>query len=81
VKPMTVVVSVPVGDLERTLRFYRDGLGLDTPGVDERMIVVELPNPSSHWCNRPMPVWNDSSIVQRRPATLTSRCSGTRRGE
>jgi uncharacterized protein len=44
VKPSTVVVSVPVTDLERTLRFYRDGLGLETPGIDEGMILIELPN-------------------------------------
>lgn len=43
-KPNTVVVSVPVTDLERTLRFYRDGLGLDVPGIDEWMIAIELPN-------------------------------------
>ncbi|WP_020015516.1 VOC family protein [Promicromonospora sukumoe] len=42
--PVTVVVSLPVADLERTLRFYRDGLGLETPGIDEGMIAFELPN-------------------------------------
>jgi hypothetical protein len=43
-KPSTIVVSVPITDLERTLRFYRDGLGLETPGIDEGMILIELPN-------------------------------------
>ncbi|MCA9877664.1 MAG: VOC family protein [Thermomicrobiales bacterium] len=43
-KPATVIVSVPVTDLERTLRFYRDGLGLETPGVDGGIILIELPN-------------------------------------
>lgn len=43
-KPVTVVVSLPVADLERSLRFYRDGLGLQTPGIDEYMIAFELPN-------------------------------------
>lgn len=43
-KPTTVVVSVPVTDLELTLRFYREGLGLEPPGIDEWMIVIELPN-------------------------------------
>lgn len=42
--PATVVVSLPVADLERSLRFYRDGLGLTTPGIDEYMIAFELPN-------------------------------------
>lgn len=43
-KPTTVVVSVPVTDLERTLRFYRDGLGVEATGPDEGIITVELPN-------------------------------------
>lgn len=42
--PATVVVSLPVADLERTLRFYRDGLGLEAPGVDEGIVAFELPN-------------------------------------
>jgi predicted lactoylglutathione lyase len=44
VKPSTVVVSDPVTNLERTLRFYRDGLDLETPGIDEDIILIELPN-------------------------------------
>lgn len=44
VKPTTVVVSLPVTDLDRSLRFYRDGLGLVTSGIDEGGIVFELPN-------------------------------------
>ena len=43
-KPATVVVSLPVTDLERTLHFYREGFGLDVPDIDEGIIVVELPN-------------------------------------
>lgn len=43
-KPSAVVVSLPVSDLECSLRFYRDGLGLETPGIDEYMIAFELPN-------------------------------------
>jgi predicted lactoylglutathione lyase len=39
-----VVVCLPVVDLERSLRFYRDGLGLSTPGIDEYLIAFELPN-------------------------------------
>lgn len=41
--PAAVVVSLPVADLERSLRFYRDGLGLSTPGIDEYMLAFELP--------------------------------------
>ncbi|XVQ10748.1 VOC family protein [Spirillospora sp. CA-255316] len=43
-KPVTVVVSLPVTDLDRSLRFYRDGLDLPTSGIDESIIAFELPN-------------------------------------
>ncbi|MFF6983810.1 VOC family protein [Streptomyces sp. NPDC008343] len=43
-KPKTVVVSLPVADLDSSLRFYRDGLGLSTATVDEDAILFELPN-------------------------------------
>ena len=43
-KPATVVVSLPVLDLHRTLRFYRDGLELPPSDVDESIIAFELPN-------------------------------------
>jgi catechol 2,3-dioxygenase-like lactoylglutathione lyase family enzyme len=32
-KPRVTVVTVGVDDLERSLRFYRDGLGLETDGI------------------------------------------------
>src|SRR3954471_20060397 len=32
-KPRLSVITVCVDDLERSLRFYRDGLGLPTPGI------------------------------------------------
>lgn len=43
-KPATVVVSLPVRDPDRSLRFYRDGLALSTPGVEDGIIAFELPN-------------------------------------
>jgi predicted lactoylglutathione lyase len=43
-KPVTVVVSLPVMDLARSLRFYQDGLGLQTSDIDESIIAFELPN-------------------------------------
>jgi catechol 2,3-dioxygenase-like lactoylglutathione lyase family enzyme len=33
VKPCINVITLAVGDLKRALRFYRDGLGLDSPGI------------------------------------------------
>lgn len=32
-KPRISVITIGVDDLERALRFYRDGLGLRTPGI------------------------------------------------
>jgi uncharacterized protein len=32
-KPCINIITLAVDDLERALRFYRDGLGLDTPGI------------------------------------------------
>ena len=32
-KPRVSVITLAVDDLERSLRFYRDGLGLSTPGI------------------------------------------------
>lgn len=32
-KPRITVITLGVDDLERALRFYRDGLGLATPGI------------------------------------------------
>src|ERR1700748_1216894 len=32
-KPRITVITIGVDDLERALRFYRDGLGLPTPGI------------------------------------------------
>jgi catechol 2,3-dioxygenase-like lactoylglutathione lyase family enzyme len=32
-KPRLAVITLAVDDLERSLRFYRDGLGLQTPGI------------------------------------------------
>lgn len=37
-KPRISVVTVAVSDLERSLRFYRDGLGLPTEGIVGREI-------------------------------------------
>lgn len=32
-KPRVTVITLAVDDLERAVRFYRDGLGLETPGI------------------------------------------------
>src|SRR5918999_1587499 len=33
VKPYITVITIGVDDLEKSLRFYRDGLGLQTQGI------------------------------------------------
>lgn len=43
-KPATVIVSLPVADPDRSLRFYRDGLDLSPAEIDESGIAFELPN-------------------------------------
>jgi predicted lactoylglutathione lyase len=43
-RPVTVVVSLPVADVERSLRFYRDGLELPPSDADDSIIAFELPN-------------------------------------
>jgi len=32
-KPRITVITIGVDDLERSVRFYRDGLGLQTQGI------------------------------------------------
>src|SRR5690242_5401201 len=32
-KPRITIITIAVSDLESSLRFYRDGLGLATPGI------------------------------------------------
>jgi hypothetical protein len=32
-KPRITVITLGVDDLERSLKFYRDGLGFSTPGI------------------------------------------------
>ncbi len=43
-KPKTVVTSLPVHNLEKSLAFYRDGLGIETPGIEEGIIPLEIAN-------------------------------------
>lgn len=43
-KPKTVVTSLAVKDLKKSLAFYRNGLGIDTPGMDQGIITLEISN-------------------------------------
>lgn len=50
--PVTVVVSLPVTDAERSLHFYRDGLQLANPEIDEGMVALEMPDLSLYLIQR-----------------------------
>ncbi len=43
-KPKSVVTSLPVLNLEKSLAFYRDGLGIKTPGIEDGIITLEIAN-------------------------------------
>ncbi len=47
-----MIVALPVADLERSHRFYREGLGVDAADIDGGMFVVELPNLSLFLMNQ-----------------------------
>lgn len=43
-KPIGTVIALAVEDLNRALAFYQDGLDMTTPGIDDGIITLELPN-------------------------------------
>jgi uncharacterized protein len=43
-QPKGTVVALATDDVERALAFYRDGLGLPTPGIEDGILALELPN-------------------------------------
>src|SRR5947209_6598710 len=43
-EPHIDVITLAVGDLDRALAFYRDGLGLETPGVTGNQFVGDEAN-------------------------------------
>jgi catechol 2,3-dioxygenase-like lactoylglutathione lyase family enzyme len=45
-EPRVHVITLAVGDLERALEFYRDGLGLESPGVIGTQFAGDETNPS-----------------------------------
>ena len=44
-QPRIHVVTLAVDDLDRSMRFYRDGLGLETPGIGGTEFVGDADNP------------------------------------
>lgn len=43
-KPKSVVTSLAVRDLQKTLRFYRDGLQVEASDIEDGIIAIELAN-------------------------------------
>jgi uncharacterized protein len=45
-EPRVHVITLAVADLERALAFYRDGLGLESPGVTcTEFVMTTTPRP------------------------------------
>lgn len=51
--PKTVVTSLAVKDLKKSLAFYRNGLDIDTPGIDQSIIALEISNLSLFLIEKP----------------------------
>ncbi len=62
-KPRITVITIGVDDLERSLKFYRDGLGLKTDGIigteveHGAVVFIDLENGSK------LALWNRDSIA------------------
>lgn len=74
-EPVTTVVSLPVADLNRSLRFYRDGLGFSTPGIDGGVIAIELPNLSLFLIeNEEYKTYLERAGIAGRPQAVAGAC-------
>ncbi len=86
-KPRISVLTLGIADLERSLAFYRDGLGLQTPGIVGRefehgaVAFFDLSNGVK------LAIWNqadlahDSGLTKAPPAAHRSRSATTSRNE
>jgi hypothetical protein len=72
-KPRITVITIGVDDLERSLRFYRDGLGLPTDGITgqqfEHGAVVFIPLQS----DLRLGLWPRASIAHDTGLAVTAR--------
>ncbi|WP_309104325.1 VOC family protein [Microbacterium sp.] len=74
-KPVTTVLSLPVTDLDRSARFYRDGLGLAPADPDGGVVAVELPNLSLFLIERDeFETYLDRAGVPGRPRFENGAC-------
>lgn len=73
-KPRLSVLTLGVDDLERALRFYRDGLGLNTPGIIGQefehgaVVFIELQNGLA------LALWPRASLAHDTGLPLTLPC-------
>ena len=70
-KPRISVVTVAVADLERALRFYRDGLGLPTEGIVGREIDHGAVAFFDLACGLKFAIWEQGSIAHDTGLALT----------
>lgn len=65
-RPGIFAVTLAVADLDRSLRFYRDGLGLETPGI----VGTEFPGDDDHPAGAAaMFTMEDGLVLSLYPAT------------
>jgi catechol 2,3-dioxygenase-like lactoylglutathione lyase family enzyme len=65
-KPGVFAITLAVADLERSLRFYRDGLGLASPGI----VGTEFPGNDEHPAGAvAMFTMDDGLVLSLYPAT------------
>ncbi len=43
-KPKTIVISLPVASVDKSLEFYKTVLGMEISSVEDKIITIELPN-------------------------------------
>lgn len=64
VKPRVTLITLGVDDLERSLAFYRDGLGLQTPGIVGREFAYGAVVFFDLQPGLKLAIWNRASIAR-----------------
>ena len=62
-KPRVTLITLGVDDLEKSLAFYRDGLGLQTPGIVGREFAYEAVAFFDLQPGLKLAIWNRASIA------------------
>jgi catechol 2,3-dioxygenase-like lactoylglutathione lyase family enzyme len=81
-KPRITLITIGVDDLERAVRFYRDGLGLPTPGIvgqqfeHDAVAFFDLAHGRGWRCGR-APAWRTTAGCRSARAAPPSSASRT----